>query len=321
MFCRGIVALHGTAVDAVARAALVTVPEDWQRKRHARDGDSYHATLFTKGDQQTLEAALRDGGGVLPFWPSLLPAPCLHDRSSVPSAAAAFLDSHPGSWLWADLGEGRASAAGSESAFRVFLWPGGVALRRALGLPPQDFHVTLGFRDGDIHGKPKNMSTLPDSAPEAAALPQLARMCRQLIVEMGESGRLDDESLQELVDAAFSALRAAEAREDNAGAAVLEADARRAACLLCGRAGDMDGVLSHAGRLLELDAGDRFGREKRAFAFVKFGRHAEALPELEQLLAGLDEEEDESKRAKAELKIRNARGVCLKKLSGGGTSR
>lgn len=315
MFCRGIVALHGTTMDAVARAALATVPEAWQRKRHARDGDSYHATLFTKGDLQTVEAALRDGEGVLPLWPTSVPAPSLDDRSSVPRAAAVFLDSHLGSWLWADLGEGRAFADGCESAFRVLLWPGGVALRRALGLPPQDFHVTLGFRDGDVHGKPKGMSSLMGAAPHAAALPQLALMCRQLIVEVSESACLDEESLQELVDAT---LLGSEAQEDDAGVAAVEADARRGACHLCGRAKEWGGVIFHAERLLQLGAEDRWGQEKRAFALVMSGRHNEALPELEQLLEWLDEEQNETKRVKAGLNIRKARNQCLKKLSKAG---
>ena len=41
-------------------------------------------------------------------------------------------------------GEGRAKDGTDEAVFRVLLWPAGAAMRRTLGLPQQDFHISLG---------------------------------------------------------------------------------------------------------------------------------------------------------------------------------
>lgn len=40
--------------------------------------------------------------------------------------------------------------------------------RTALGLPPATFHITIGFSKFDIHGLPKDSSTLIDPPPDTA---------------------------------------------------------------------------------------------------------------------------------------------------------
>ncbi|CDF40315.1 unnamed protein product [Chondrus crispus] len=48
----------------------------------------------------------------------------------------------------------------AEAYFVVVEWPAGNALRTELGLPPIDFHITLGFSVKDIHDVRKDRSTL-----------------------------------------------------------------------------------------------------------------------------------------------------------------
>ena len=36
----------------------------------------------------------------------------------------------------------------------MVVWAAGAAARSAFSLPPQDFHITLGFRGHDVHGRP-----------------------------------------------------------------------------------------------------------------------------------------------------------------------
>lgn len=48
----------------------------------------------------------------------------------------------------------------NEAHFVVMDWPAATAFRSRFGLPPTDFHITLGFRLKDIHDVVKNISTL-----------------------------------------------------------------------------------------------------------------------------------------------------------------
>lgn len=58
------------------------------------------------------------------------------------------------------LGLGRVAHEDTVAVFVVLEWPAANALRVSLGLPPQDFHVTLGFSRTDVHGVRKDKSTL-----------------------------------------------------------------------------------------------------------------------------------------------------------------
>ena len=56
-------------------------------------------------------------------------------------------------------------------------WPSGAALRAALGLPPTDFHITLGFFPADVHGVPKGAAQVlppPESSGRIYAMPRAA---------------------------------------------------------------------------------------------------------------------------------------------------
>jgi tRNA nucleotidyltransferase (CCA-adding enzyme) len=54
---------------------------------------------------------------------------------------------------------GKQEKADNAVYFIVVRWPEAQAFRDRFDLPNQDFHVTLGFRTGDIHDVPKNSST------------------------------------------------------------------------------------------------------------------------------------------------------------------
>jgi len=54
---------------------------------------------------------------------------------------------------------------------RVVSWTAAAQVREALGAPPHDFHISVGFKQNDIHGVDKGVSTLknatsPDTAGE-----------------------------------------------------------------------------------------------------------------------------------------------------------
>ena len=50
--------------------------------------------------------------------------------------------------------------------FRVLDWPAASAVRKRLGAPNQDFHISVGYKSTDIHGVRKDASTLIGSNDE-----------------------------------------------------------------------------------------------------------------------------------------------------------
>ena len=58
------------------------------------------------------------------------------------------------------IGLGKQSNCDGDVIFAVCVSDQAAKLRESLGLPPHDFHVTVGFDVADIHGAPKDASTL-----------------------------------------------------------------------------------------------------------------------------------------------------------------
>ena len=58
------------------------------------------------------------------------------------------------------LGIGEQSEDGNSVQYVVVSWPEIQELRERFGLPKKDLHVTLGYTQKDIHGVPKDESTL-----------------------------------------------------------------------------------------------------------------------------------------------------------------
>lgn len=58
------------------------------------------------------------------------------------------------------LGVGSASAKSNATVFVVVKWPQMNQVRAAFGLEHKDFHVTLGFKQSDIHGVAKDETSL-----------------------------------------------------------------------------------------------------------------------------------------------------------------
>lgn len=64
--------------------------------------------------------------------------------------------------------------------FIVVRWPEAQEFRDRFDLPNQDFHVTLGFRTGDIHDVPKNSSTCIGKLREKTLTEQVLRATKEL---------------------------------------------------------------------------------------------------------------------------------------------
>mmetsp|Transcript_51518 Transcript_51518/g.130947 ORF Transcript_51518/g.130947 Transcript_51518/m.130947 type:complete len:1157 (-) Transcript_51518:39-3509(-) len=311
-YCRGIVTLAGPAVDRVASAGLGSVPAAWQQQRCKRDGDGFHITAFSKQDLQLIARGLREGSL------QLLQDVKTPDPEDLPSVAEYVVQSisrRPGSLTWIDVGEGRVSNEDGESAFRVVMWPAAAAARSDLGLAAQDFHISLGFRSSDLHGKCKGLPSLVAGAVDRVALQPLLQTARQLLeatpasaVAGASGGALDDAGVKALATAALEGARA------HADAAAEEVAALRVLCQLFGRLKMPEQSLEVAEQLTELDTDDEVGSRSLAFALMTLQRFEAALPVLKRLHALLPALAPGKEREQLEKWLPGALQKCRRKL-------
>jgi len=214
--------------------------------------------------------------------------------------------------VWLDVGEGRARDEQGEAAFRVVVWPGGASVRRLLGLGPQDFHISLGFRGRDVHGRSKGLASLVAGAPSAASAPLLAAAAHQLL-NTAAGREADAAGVESLASASLAAAHAA-------GDAASEVSALRAVCLLCGRFARHQEGLEHAGQLLEVCPQDEVASRARAFALMALQRYEEAWPALNHLKSLVERLPKGKERDTTEKWLSSATEKCRSKL-GSGTGR
>ena len=137
-WCRGALFATGPAIDAIAAALSDAVPPACREARERRDGASHHITLIPKieAPDATQEPDVLEELARCPFVPLGL-------------------------------------ATASRAWFIPCLWPAAQAHRAALGLPPCDFHITLGFDGADVHGIRKGpLQLLPPWSGTSLGLPE-----------------------------------------------------------------------------------------------------------------------------------------------------
>jgi len=189
---------------------------------------------------------------------------------------------------WIDVGCGATTDGAARAAYRVVCWPAAAALRAALGLPWKDLHITLGFKDHDVHGKPKGLETLKESTPgsTAATVGETLAATKKLVKSNPASPILAP--LLELTIAAADAL--ADAPSQLLG--------RRLLCKVRLVTADFGAVVEAAGAALELLSGDEpacksGSRDReplaiwytfRGLALVKLQEHEAALADLSAAL-------------------------------------
>eukprot|EP01102_Stenamoeba_stenopodia_P002119 TRINITY_DN1188_c0_g1_i2.p1 TRINITY_DN1188_c0_g1~~TRINITY_DN1188_c0_g1_i2.p1 ORF type:complete len:351 (-),score=74.20 TRINITY_DN1188_c0_g1_i2:107-1159(-) len=135
--------LHSSPHPAAARAKSMfeLVPAEYRTRRCDRDGSPrHHITLITKMELEMLRNDRQ------------------HEETLRQLATQVQDD-------WRDLGLGRVVSGNEEAFFRLVDWPSAQRFRKELGLPPKDFHITIGFKTNDIHSIPKNAGTLVFNEP------------------------------------------------------------------------------------------------------------------------------------------------------------
>lgn len=148
LFFDDYVGVGGPHVERMANSLTQFVPPDCvERKRFVR-GSAHHLTI------------------VNPREVSSLPVPFSMDKMAcVEHCYNSLFGSH-----FRILGIGRATKvvdslsaenkADAATYYAVVDWPAAQRLRQQLGLPSCDMHITLGFKEKDVHSVPKNKSTL-----------------------------------------------------------------------------------------------------------------------------------------------------------------
>eukprot|EP00429_Kryptoperidinium_foliaceum_P004528 CAMPEP_0176025232 /NCGR_PEP_ID=MMETSP0120_2-20121206/12340_1 /TAXON_ID=160619 /ORGANISM="Kryptoperidinium foliaceum, Strain CCMP 1326" /LENGTH=612 /DNA_ID=CAMNT_0017358413 /DNA_START=42 /DNA_END=1881 /DNA_ORIENTATION=- len=264
---RGAVVLRSAAIDRIGTAGAAGVPEAWKQKLRERDGEvNWKITFLCKVDLQRLAAGLRDGSLQ---WPG--------DAKPAAGADGSFAEAEiaiAAAQLLA-VDEGRVSDGDAEAVYRIVLWPAGNHVRRALGLLASDFHITLGFRSRDVHGKSKGLMTLKGGVPAPGAALGLAALAKQIAQGFPN----------EAVEIAELAQQGAEAHGEADGLLV----ALEARCVACGRAQRSREVAEAANRLLAIDTRNFVGLRCKAIASMALKRYSEghsAIQQLEALLAG-----------------------------------
>jgi hypothetical protein len=127
------------------------VPAEHVAQRDSvRAGRAHHITVVGAKEVRLLPYALKgDMRELVATLQTLLKDPLGHESGSIGGPRA--------------VGVGRVvdPADDTNDAYYVIVdWPAAATARAKLGLPPHDFHITLGFRVRDVHGIRKNRLTL-----------------------------------------------------------------------------------------------------------------------------------------------------------------
>jgi hypothetical protein len=192
--------VEGAAIDALGSIPSSAVSAAYRASRAARDGLHFHMTLMHSAQVDSLRhewsqellqeraLAVEEAQRVFPTpvlgggpQGSLTPVAAASSASDGAAPSAAPSDSSPppprvrgqlteelllryfSSRLDTgpvDLGLGCARQGAEETFFRVLHWPQISELRRQLGAPSADMHVTVGYKGTDVHGVKKDKSTL-----------------------------------------------------------------------------------------------------------------------------------------------------------------
>jgi len=126
--------IKGTLAVETRRPSF-SLPPDFQSR------GEYHITVLDPRDAKVLKQAHGCSNQGLEEW--------------MKSQHGATISGTPQS-----LGIGRASDGSNEAYFEVIDWPEAQQWRGEQGLGPKDFHVTVGFKGSDVHGVPKDRSTI-----------------------------------------------------------------------------------------------------------------------------------------------------------------
>lgn len=152
LFFTGYIGLKGSTVEYSANRWKHKVDEDYIKKREQRDGEHHHITLVNKKELESIVEKLKIEDSV-----KYSSINFKHIASTLMKDISNQVKND-----WIEKGLGKLVDQDNEAFFVVVSWESLNNWRKARGLAPRDFHITLGFKTADIHDKPKDESSLID---------------------------------------------------------------------------------------------------------------------------------------------------------------
>jgi hypothetical protein len=136
------------------------VPSAYKEKQRNRDGNAYHMTIMLKKDlEQAAKVIDEVYSTVIEQIRQKEKLPAKFDTDAklrvlyVLSEVALSDD-------YQILGVGRVKKDTEEAYFRVVKWPSVNTFLKKVGLAEKDLHITVGFKENDIHNVAKNEHTI-----------------------------------------------------------------------------------------------------------------------------------------------------------------
>lgn len=125
----------------------VKTAENMREQKIARDReDSYHITVIAPNEIQELSQKIHENSE-------------LTRKEKYRATTALLSKSLAGEFEFTVGGVGKASNDDKEAWFVIVKSVQADKSRAELGLPPKDYHITLGFLNGDVHGQAKDDTT------------------------------------------------------------------------------------------------------------------------------------------------------------------
>lgn len=135
------ICVKGEYISTIASLYAHKIPVEYISKRINRDkSDEYHITLISSNELKSY-GWLED-----------------EEKKSYLIKNLSMIKND-----WKLKGLGRAQQGEDETYFLVIDWESAQEFLDRMGLPRRDFHITLGFKNNDIHNVPKNESSLINS--------------------------------------------------------------------------------------------------------------------------------------------------------------
>jgi hypothetical protein len=250
--------------------------ESYTKPRIQRDGDLFHVTLVAKSEIPQLchHFQEQDRVAVMKLAEESAEREILKKTSTEKQDCARS--------AMVQLGIGIARSKESQCYYGVICWPDAAVWRHRHGLPPAEFHMTLGFQPYDVHGVRKDHTTLLPSLGSSYSASSLEAVAQSIFKHL--QSRENNMALETVVEILEAAVRYTDDNQQECVFSVL-----RAKCKLLSNHRRFDQVLVYADECLSFRFPPNCAyyemrkpvRAMRAMALFHLGRPHQALRALE----------------------------------------
>jgi len=154
IFIGGYFGVNGAFIDKAALNGLDSVPSEYQKKQQERDRGHYHLTIMLKREMKDAITNIQKDNNLAKLWSELNKTHQKDEDCLLALIQNVCVND------FVDLGVGCVAKNGEEAYFKVIDWPTGHKFRKSCGLDAKDFHITIGFKDKDVHDVAKDYTTL-----------------------------------------------------------------------------------------------------------------------------------------------------------------